>query len=102
MQYSKTFEGNPYPTHGIAPICQAMGILRTDRLESLVSMSSLAVGMREYAEEHFGKKSAEAQAHYTGDMNISLLRTAKGKNDNITTRCNQSASLLAYLYAQWH
>jgi len=79
MQYSKTFEGNPYPTHGIAPICQAMGILRTDRLESLVSMSSLSVGMREYAEAHFGKNSAEAQAHYTGDMNISLLCTAKGK-----------------------
>ena len=79
IAYSKNFEGNPYPTHGIAPICRALDILRTDRLERLVSMSSAAVGMRQYAESHFGNTSAEAQAQYTGDMNITLLQTAKGK-----------------------
>ncbi|GJH41505.1 glycosyl hydrolase family 109 protein 2 [Capnocytophaga sp. HP1101] len=79
IKYSKTFEGNPYPTHGIAPICQAMGILRTDRLVRLVSMSSLAIGMQQYAQAHFGAFSPEAQAHYTGDMNVTLLQTAKGK-----------------------
>ena len=79
IAYSKNFEGNPYPTHGLAPICRALDILRTDRLERLVSMSSAAVGMRQYAESHFGKTSAEAQAQYTGDMNITLLQTAKGK-----------------------
>ncbi|AVM51177.1 Gfo/Idh/MocA family protein [Capnocytophaga sp. oral taxon 878] len=79
IAYSKTFEGNPYPTHGLAPICRALDILRSDRLERLVSMSSLAVGMQQYAESHFGKTSEEAQAQYTGDMNITLLQTAKGK-----------------------
>jgi len=79
IAYSKNFEGNPYPTHGIAPICRALDILRTDRLERLVSMSSAAVGMQQYAESHFGNTSAEAQAQYTGDMNITLLQTAKGK-----------------------
>ncbi|EFS97604.1 oxidoreductase, NAD-binding domain protein [Capnocytophaga ochracea F0287] len=79
IKYSKIFEGNPYPTHGIAPICQAMGILRTDRLVRLISMSSLAIGMQQYAQTHFGSSSPEAQAHYTGDMNITLLQTAKGK-----------------------
>lgn len=79
IAYSKNFEGNPYPTHGLAPICRALDILRTDRLERLVSMSSAAVGMRQYAESHFGKTSAEAQTQYTGDMNITLLQTAKGK-----------------------
>lgn len=79
MQYNKTFEGGPYPTYGIASICQVMGILRTDRSESLVSMSFLAAGMRKYIEEHSGKNSAKVRVHYIGDMSISLLRTAKDK-----------------------
>ena len=32
--------GNPYPTHGIGPICQLLGIGRTDRFTHLVSMSA--------------------------------------------------------------
>lgn len=33
--------GNPYPTHGLGPICQLMGINHGDRLISLVSMTGL-------------------------------------------------------------
>lgn len=33
--------GNPYPTHGLGPVCQIMDINHTDRLVSLVSMSGL-------------------------------------------------------------
>lgn len=32
--------GNPYPTHGIGPICQLLGIGRTDKFTHLVSMSA--------------------------------------------------------------
>lgn len=31
--------GNPYPTHGLGPICQILGINRGDRLTSLTSIS---------------------------------------------------------------
>ena len=79
MKYSQTHNGNPYPTHGIAPICQAMSILRGDNLVRLVSMSSLSIGMRHYAEVTFGKDSAQAQANYTGDINLTLIQTQQGK-----------------------
>lgn len=80
IKYSQTHNGNPYPTHGIAPICQAMNILRDDKLTHLVSMSSGAFGMKKYAEETFGKHSPQAQEKYImGDMNSTLIRTEKGK-----------------------
>lgn len=80
IKYSQTHNGNPYPTHGIAPICQAMNILREDNLTHLVSMSSLSLGMNQYAQETFGKESIQAQMPFTmGDMNSTLIRTQKGK-----------------------
>lgn len=79
MKYSQTHNGNPYPTHGLAPICQAMNILRGDNLVRLVSMSSLSVGMKRYAENTFGKDSLQAKAHYTGDINLTLIQTEQGK-----------------------
>lgn len=79
MKYSQTHNGNPYPTHGIAPICQAMNILRGDNLVKLVSMSSLSIGMKRYAEATFGKESPQAKVQYTGDINLTLIQTEKGK-----------------------
>ncbi|MFK8270114.1 Gfo/Idh/MocA family protein [Capnocytophaga stomatis] len=79
MKYSQTHNGNPYPTHGIAPICQAMNILREDNLVKLVSMSSLSIGMKRYAEATFGSESPQAKAQYTGDINLTLIQTEKGK-----------------------
>ena len=32
-------KGNPYPTHGIGPVCQLLNIHRGDRLDSLVSLT---------------------------------------------------------------
>lgn len=41
QSYTMKHPGNPYPTHGLGPVCQIMGINKTDRLASLVSMSGL-------------------------------------------------------------
>lgn len=72
--------GNPYPTHGLGPIAQIMGINRGDRLDYLTSMSTNQYGLTLYAEEQFGKDSPEAKATYKlGDMNCSLVRTVNGK-----------------------
>ncbi|AWL78805.1 Gfo/Idh/MocA family protein [Capnocytophaga canimorsus] len=80
IKYSQWYNGNPYPTHGIGPICQAMNILRTDHLVKLVSMSSATLGMKHYAENTFGKNSQQAQISYTmGDMNTTLIQTQLGK-----------------------
>lgn len=78
--YSQQHTGNPYPTHGLGPICQWMGIHRGDRMEYLVSMSSRQAGLSAYAEKIFGKHSEEAEQPYEmGDVNTTLIHTVKGR-----------------------
>lgn len=80
LKYSIAHNGNLYPTHGLGPVAQIMGINRGDRMEYLTSMSTQQVGMSLYARETFGDTSPEAgQAYRLGDMNTTLVRTARGK-----------------------
>lgn len=79
-KYNTAHTGNPYPTHGLGPICQALHIHRGDKMNSLVSMSSKQTSMINYAQEKYGEHSPEALAAYMlGDMNSTLIRTEKGK-----------------------
>jgi hypothetical protein len=72
--------GNLYPTHGLGPIAQYMGINRGDRFDYLVSMSSAPLGRALYAKEHFPEDHPRNQVKYVcGDMNSSLIRTEKGR-----------------------
>jgi predicted dehydrogenase len=80
LDWSKDHTGNLYPTHGLGPVAQIMGINRGDKFEYLSSMSTEQVGMSLYAEEKFGKDSADAEQEYAlGDMNTTLLKTSRGK-----------------------
>ncbi len=80
LKYSMNHNGNLYPTHGLGPVAQILGINRGDRMEYLTSMSTAQVGMSVYAAGKFGTDSAEARQKYElGDMNTTLVRTAKGK-----------------------
>ncbi len=80
LNYSKSHTGNLYPTHGLGPVAQIMGINRGDRMEYLTSMSTNQFGMSLYAKDKFGPDSPEAMQHYElGDMNTTLVHTAKGK-----------------------
>jgi hypothetical protein len=75
-----TRNGNLYPTHGLGPIAQYLGINRGDRFDYLVSMSSLPLGRALYAREHFPPDHPRNQVSYIcGDMNSSLIRTEKGR-----------------------
>lgn len=72
--------GNLYPTHGLGPVANYLGINRGDRFEYLVSMSSLEAGLTEYRDEHLAPSDPKRQERYrTGDMNTSLIRTALGR-----------------------
>ena len=72
--------GNPYPTHGLGPICQIMNIHRGDKMNYLVSVSTKQAGLTQYAIEKFGEKSSEAMQKYNqGDMNTTIIKTEKGK-----------------------
>ena len=80
LDYSKNHTGNPYPTHGLGPVAQIMGINRGDRFDYLTSVSANQIGMTLYAKEKFGENSPEALQNYMlGDMNTTLIRTIKGK-----------------------
>ncbi len=73
-------DGNLYPTHGLGPVAQYLGINRGDRFTRLVSMSSPSLGMPEYAAGHFPEGHPRRKAHYVcGDMNTSLLQTERGR-----------------------
>lgn len=63
--YSNLHGGNPYPTHGLGPICQLLDIHRGDRLDYLVSLSSGAIAGGTTPGDH---------------VNNTLLRTVKGKS----------------------
>lgn len=71
--------GNLYPTHGLGPVANYMGINRGDRFDYLVSMSTPQRGLDIYREAHLEKGDPRWAEHYiTGDMNTSLIKTAKG------------------------
>ena len=54
-------KGNPYPTHGIGPVCQLLGIHRGDRLDYLVSLTPAT------------------DVPHDVCVNNTLIRTVKGK-----------------------
>lgn len=79
-KYDSEHTGNPYPTHGLGPVCQVLNIHRGDKMNYLVSVSSDQFGMTAYAEKRFGKDSPEAKQTYKlGDMNTTVIKTEKGK-----------------------
>ncbi len=73
-------DGNLYPTHGLGPVANYMGIERGDRFGYLVSMSSPQMGLDAYRKAHLKPDDPRMKETYvTGDMNTSLIKTAKGR-----------------------
>ena len=64
VEYMATHIGNFYPTHGLGPVALALGLHRGDRMKSLVSVSSDAIG--------------EADK-FRGTMNSTIIRTERGR-----------------------
>jgi predicted dehydrogenase len=78
--YHAKYAGNLYPTHGLGPIAQYMSINRGDKFDYLTSMGSAALGRAEYAREHLPADNPYNQMKFiSGDMNVSLIKTAKGR-----------------------
>ncbi len=71
--------GNLYPTHGLGPVANYMGIQRGDRFATVVSMSSPQRGLDLYRRQNLKPGDPRWAEHYiAGDMNTSLIQTAKG------------------------
>jgi hypothetical protein len=78
--YHWQMDGNLYPTHGLGPVAQYLGIGRGDRFKFLVSTSSLEAGLTEHRDEakpNGGRHAAEK--YLCGDMNTSILKTELGR-----------------------
>jgi hypothetical protein len=79
-EYAK-HNGNLYPTHGLGPIAQYMGINRGDRFDYMSSVSSPSRMREIYAKEHFPEghkwRNLKFQA---GDINTSIIKTALGRS----------------------
>ena len=74
-------DGNLYPTHGLGPVSQYMGINRGDRFDYLTSMSSPARGRRIYAAREFPPEHERNQLEYIcGDMNTTMIKTRLGRS----------------------
>ncbi len=81
LRYSKFHTGNPYPTHGLGPIAQIMGINRGDRMDYLTSMSTDQFGLHKWAEENLkdDERITLSERYKLGDMNNTLIHTANGR-----------------------
>lgn len=101
-------DGNLYPTHGLGPVANYMGIQRGDRFDHMVSMSSPQRGLDLYRKEHIPKDDPRWSERYlTGDMNTSLIKTANGltltvkhdvSNPRVYDRINQIAGTKGVFY----
>lgn len=69
-EYNRSHRGDVYPTHGIGPVCQALGIHRTDRLQTLVSLDTAP---------HTGKALTGDAGFANADQTNTLLRTQQGR-----------------------
>ena len=80
LKWNTEHTGNPYATHGLLPLMQAMNVNRGDRFDYLTSVSTRQIGMDAYAKTKFGADSWQARLHpRLGDMNTTVIRTVNGK-----------------------
>lgn len=74
-------DGNLYPMHGLGPVAQYLNILRGDRFEHIVSMSSLEASLSESIKKlPAGHPYANFKGKIKhGDLNNSMIKTNKGR-----------------------
>jgi len=75
-------DGNLYPTHGLGPVAWYMDLNAGDRMTYLVSMSTPERGLTLHREQTVKDRTDPKwqERYITGDLNSSLIMTAKGRN----------------------
>ena len=78
--YHWQYNGNLYPTHGLGPVAQYLGVGRGDQFKYLVSASSPEKSLTKYRDEAKPNGGRHANERYLcGDMNTSLIKTVLGR-----------------------
>jgi len=78
--YHCQYNGNLYPTHGLGPVAEYLGLGRGDQFKFLASASSPEKCLTKYRDEHNpngGKHAAEK--YICGDMNTTVVQTELGR-----------------------
>jgi predicted dehydrogenase len=87
--WAMKLNGNLYPTHGLGPVANCLDINRGDRFEHMVSMSGPSRGLQDWAAAHLPESSPKRKERYAlGDVNVSLIQTARGKTIVVQHCCN--------------
>jgi predicted dehydrogenase len=80
IRHNLAHDSNLYPTHGLGPVTQYMKIGRGDRMEYLVSQSSLQASYTEYSRTVKPDNEFYDRTDFKhGDMNTSLIKTNQGR-----------------------
>jgi predicted dehydrogenase len=89
-RFIQELNGNLYPTHGLGPVAQYMGIHAGDKFDFLVSMSSLEQALSKRRDTLPTGDARRQEKYACGDINTSLIRTARGRT--IMVQCSFSMS----------
>lgn len=78
--YHWQYDGNLYPTHGLGPVAQYLGVGRGDQFKYLVSASSPEQSLTKYRDENQPNGGRHANEKYIcGDVNTSIIKTELGR-----------------------
>jgi hypothetical protein len=78
-RFLATWNGNLYPTHGLGPVAQYMGIHAGDKFDYLVSMSSIEQALSRRCQSLPADNPRHRERFACGDINSSLIKTALGR-----------------------
>ena len=79
LRWNQRHIGNPYPTHGLVPVMQAMNINRGDRFDYLHCLQCDPKCNDLFAAAKYGSESWQANVHpQCGDQSTTVIRTVKG------------------------
>jgi len=79
-ELQRTFRCNTYPTHSLGPVCQWLGINRTDKLKSLGAWGSPSLAAPDYVKRNMGENHEFTSPDFwavPNSVNVSL-NTEKG------------------------
>ncbi|MFI9741792.1 Gfo/Idh/MocA family protein [Streptomyces sp. NPDC052494] len=79
-QWHTQLRGDLYPNHGFGPVANYMDVNRGDRVVSISSFGTPALGLAEYRAEHMPPDDPSWKETYIeSDRTISMVQTAKGR-----------------------
>lgn len=78
-RFIEKLNGNLYPTHGLGPVAEYLGIHAGDKFDYLVSMSSMEQGLSRRRDTLPADNPRRRERFACGDINSSLIKTARGR-----------------------